>query len=335
MKPTLLLLSLVAIALILGTEGRIRHKITWRDEMDESVGKSRGGKCSDENYRFLLQENLKQYKGAEARIRMKMFRQHRACGIAIFKKMCSGCGYDKVCYQRNGHKYRTPATLPSQCKKLKTFGDEMEEVGFDRPPHTRPQKPTGQSIWNSMWDETDDEEAGSWSPPSFCGELCKDHKNKQSCLSNCRQRDEMNDEDDEEVGGVWGKIGGIIGNDIWNRPVADGSCRGRCRRLRTRVEDVARRLPDPRGDEESDWEPPVRRLRERDGWGYGNDFRGPCRKQKLPWGAPFYVKGAHCDRRADRYTFYGCSDYKCQACTRNTWDNLGELSPATRRIINC
>ena len=95
------------------------------------------------------------------------------------------------------------------------------------------------------------------------------------------------------------------------------------------------RRPDPRGDEEYDWEPPVRRLRERDGWGYGNDFKGPCRKQKLPWGAPFYVKGAHCDRRADRYTFYGCSDYKCQACTRNTWNNLGKLSPATRRIIKC
>lgn len=57
--------------------------------------------------------------------------------------------------------------------------------------------------------------------------------------------DEMdNEDDDEEVGGVWGKIGGVIGNDIWNRPVADGTCgpnRERCRRLRTRVEDLAQR----------------------------------------------------------------------------------------------
>merc|ERR1719421_2062757 len=54
-----------------------------------------------------------------------------------------------------------------------------------------------QNVGDSYWDETNDEEVGSWSPPSFCGELCKHHKNKQSCLSNCRQRDEMND---EEVG---------------------------------------------------------------------------------------------------------------------------------------
>ena len=43
--------------------------------------------------------------------------------------------------------------------------DEMddEEVGddFGRPAHTRPQRPTGESIMNSiMWDHTDDEEVG-------------------------------------------------------------------------------------------------------------------------------------------------------------------------------
>ena len=35
---------------------------------------------------------------------------------------------------------------------------------FERPPHTRPQQPTGQSIWNSMWDEMDDEEVGYMTP---------------------------------------------------------------------------------------------------------------------------------------------------------------------------
>merc|ERR1711991_432166 len=76
-----------------------------------------------------------------------------------------------------------------------------------------------QNVGGSYWDETNDEEVGSWSPPSFCGELCKHHKNKQSCLSNCRQRDEMND---EEVGRAW---------DFG----------------RTRVEDVTRRLFSRRG----------------------------------------------------------------------------------------
>ena len=47
----------------------------------------------------------------------------------------------------------------AQEKRLKTRKstfDEMDDeaVGFERPPHTRPQQPTGQSIWNSMWDET-------------------------------------------------------------------------------------------------------------------------------------------------------------------------------------
>ena len=99
----------------------------------------------------------------------------------------------------------------------------------------------GSNPWSSMrpgnlapqfdnWDETNDEEVGSWSPPSFCGELCKHHKNKQSCLSNCRQRDEMND---EEVGRAW---------DFG----------------RTRVEDVTRTLFSRRGgDMDEDF--PLRR----------------------------------------------------------------------------
>ena len=33
------------------------------------------------------------------------------------------------------------------------------------------------------------------------------------------------DEDEEDhLGGIWGAIGGAIGNDIWNRGVADGTC---------------------------------------------------------------------------------------------------------------
>ena len=57
-----------------------------------------------------------------------------------------------------------------------------EEVGFERPPHTRPQKPTGQSIWNSLWDEDeDDEEVGV-----SCSTMRRQHINY--CTSSCDKR---------------------------------------------------------------------------------------------------------------------------------------------------
>ena len=69
------------------------------------------------------------------------------------------------------------------CKSLpqRQPHDEMddEEVGFERPPHTRPQQPTGQSIWNSMWDETNDKED--------CFENCRDRGlSRRSCKRSCR-----------------------------------------------------------------------------------------------------------------------------------------------------
>ena len=223
------------------------------------------------------------------------------CLLAVSRDLCEPCDGDLACIKSGSG----PAVMrrTPECR------------GIPVPSMRRLKTQTSQAMPGFMPErelrgETNDEEVGSWSPPSFCGELCKDHKNKQSCLSNCRQRDEMNDKDDEEAGGLSVEAGyekdGKYAKIKWEKDEMD-----------------------------DDQDPPVRRLRERDGWGYGNDFKGPCRKQKLPWGAPFYVKGAHCDRRAGKYTFYGCSDYTCQACTRNTWADLDELSPATRRIIKC
>ena len=108
----------------------------WWDEADQSVGNhfdvGRGGKCSNENFSYLEQENLKHggWGGDKAAARRQMIR-FRPCAKAIFKKMCSGCGYDINCYQRNGHKYRTPATLPSQCNYLK-YDEADQSVGRHR-----------------------------------------------------------------------------------------------------------------------------------------------------------------------------------------------------------
>ena len=64
---------------------------------------------------------------------------------------------------------------------------------------------------------------GGWSPPSFCDERCKDSKRRQLCLFNCRQRDEMND---EEVGDNFGRPPHTrpqrpTGRSIWNS-ILDG-----------------------------------------------------------------------------------------------------------------
>ena len=51
---------------------------------DESVGKSGGGKCSNENFRYLEEEKLKTW-GNKAEGRRQMER-YRPCAKAIFKK---------------------------------------------------------------------------------------------------------------------------------------------------------------------------------------------------------------------------------------------------------
>ena len=89
--------------------------------------------------------------------------------------------------------------------------------------------------------------------------------------------------------------------------------------------------------EESEWDLPVRRLRltpGRAGWGYGMDFKGPCIKLTERNGRVRYRKGITCDRRAGKYSFYGCSDRTCQWCTKNTW-TLSKLSAETRSKIKC
>ena len=87
----------------------------YDEDEDDDLG-GRGGKCSNENFSYLEQSNLKTWADkAEAR---KQMMRYRPCAKAIFKRMCSSCGYDTGCYKRNGQKFLTPATLPSQCKYL-------------------------------------------------------------------------------------------------------------------------------------------------------------------------------------------------------------------------
>ena len=88
----------------------------YDEDEDDDLG-GRGGKCSNENFSYLEQSNLKTWADkAEAR---KQMIRYRPCAKAIFKKLCSGCVHDTGCYQHNGKKYLKPATLPSECNYLK------------------------------------------------------------------------------------------------------------------------------------------------------------------------------------------------------------------------
>ena len=105
--------------------------------------------------------------------------------------------------------------------------DEMddEEVGWDdfgKPSHVGPQKPTGESIWNSiMWDEDeedDDDVVGGYA----CMQMCRDGTARCACRNG---RDEM---DDEEVG--WGGSTACL-NQCY-RTTNGLNCKSRCRNRR-------------------------------------------------------------------------------------------------------
>ena len=88
------------------------------------------------------------------------------------------------------------------------FDMDDEEVGqfdsFESPPHTRPQQPTGESIWNSMWDETDDDERARIKEEArskYEQDEMDDEDERARIKEEARikyEQDEMDDEDDDE-----------------------------------------------------------------------------------------------------------------------------------------